>query len=104
MLRELATGALESWLYKPPRTALVRHKSFKTEHYSEYHRWFLEHGADFRVARPSPMIENIRSCARENLSRSPALSLVSRDLAADEQSQLPPSLLKRSQRKPVLFP
>src|SRR5215831_13709975 len=50
------------------------------------------------------MIEDIRSCATENLSRSPALSLVSRDQAADEQCQLPLSLLKRSQRKPVLCP
>src|SRR6516164_8317958 len=33
----------------------------------------------FLVARHSPMIEDIRSCAKENLSRSPALSLVSRD-------------------------
>jgi hypothetical protein len=36
------------------------------------------------------MIEDIRRRARENLSRSPALSLLSRDLAADEQFQLPP--------------
>src|SRR5215475_9871233 len=60
--------------------------------------------SDADVARHSPMIEDVRSCTRENLSRSPALALVSRDLAADEQFQLPLSLLKRSQRKPVLCP
>src|SRR5215469_14465924 len=58
----------------------------------------------FRVARHLPVAEDIRSCARENLSRSLVLCLVLWDLAADERFQLPLSLLKRSQRKPVLCP
>ena len=44
----------------------------------------------------------IRSCARENLLRSSALSLASRVLAACERFQLPRSSLKRSQRMRAL--
>ena len=44
---------------------------------------------DFWFAHHSPMTEEVRSCARENLLRSPALSLALRDLAACEQFQLP---------------
>src|SRR5260370_42628601 len=44
----------------------------------------------------------IRSCARENLLRSSALSLASRVLAACERFQLPRSSLKRSKRKHAL--
>jgi hypothetical protein len=50
------------------------------------------------------IIEEVRNCARENLSRSPALSLASRDRVAYEQFQLPRSSLKKSQRKHVLYP
>src|SRR6516225_4669960 len=50
------------------------------------------------------MIEKVRSCARENLSRSPALFLASRDRVACEQFQPPRSSLKKSQRKHVLYP
>jgi len=45
------------------------------------------------------MIEEIRSCARENLWCSPALFLASRDLVACERFRLPRSSLKKSQRK-----
>src|SRR5579864_446538 len=62
-----------------------------------------------RFAKPRfyeslPVAEHVRSFARGNLSRSPVLSLASRDPAACEQFQLPPSSLKRSQRTPVLCP
>lgn len=57
-----------------------------------------ELNSDF--ARHSPIIEHVRSCARENLSRFPALSLVSRDPAAYEQFQLLPSSLKAEKLQP----
>ena len=50
------------------------------------------------------MIEEIRSCARENLWCSPAPLLAWRDLVAGEQFQLPLLSLKRSQRKRALSP
>jgi hypothetical protein len=43
------------------------------------------------------MIEDVRSCAREDLLRSPALSLAPWGLATYEQFQLLRSSLKRSQ-------
>jgi len=59
---------------------------------------------DFWFAGHSPMTEDVRSCARESFSRSPALSLVSLDLVACEQFQLLPSSLKKLQRMIVLCP
>src|SRR5215510_5268530 len=49
-------------------------------------------------------LRDVRSSARENLSRSPASSFASQGPARCEQFQLPPSSLKRSQRMPVLCP
>ena len=71
--------------------------------------WFADvdfrtgRAAGTRLARHSPLTEHVRSFAGENLSRSTALFLASGP-AACEQSRLPPSWLKRSQRMRVLCP
>ncbi len=49
-------------------------------------------------------IAEIRNYARENLLFPPAPSLALRDLAEFEQGQPPRSWLKKSQRKPALYP
>jgi len=50
------------------------------------------------------MTEEVRSCPRENLSCSRALSLASRDPGACEQFQRPRPSSKKSQRKHALYP
>ena len=66
--------------------------------------WVSGIGTTCQRRSPGLMIEEVRSCERENPWRSPALFLASRDLVACERFRLPRSSSKKSQRKHVLYP